>query len=675
MPRAVRLGRYQLLNQIAFGGMAEIYRAKTFTADGTPMLVAIKRVLRHLSEDDEFIQMLADEARIAGLLSHPAIARVFEFAKVGDEYFIAMEYVDGKDVRSILDKCRAEGRWIPPEMAAFIVAEALEGLHSAHETTDDQGRSLNLIHRDVSPSNIICSYEGAVKLVDFGIAKATLSRVKTRAGIIKGKVKYMSPEQAMGRKLDRRSDIFSAGIVLYEMLTRVPPFMARNEMELILKVRDAKYVPVREHNPAVPPALELIVDQAMSKSRSRRFQSALEFAQALRDYIAVHAAGLNRRHLSRYLKSLFRHEIDADRKVLASYELDFEEPAEQPDVGVNLIADALGAKAQYSGFSPSPTGHVQLDQNSGSLSQPNQGHPQAPSAGLEPASDSQSPQPSDEPTELLSNDEVDSLIVSSTHPAALAPRERDEDSLAGDIEVARQPVDHDAPTILLELSDELLMEAARRMEEASRRLDLRNQAENVTNDGEPPGPGGDVPSDSLHEMPTTILDRNSDLMAIIEQVRREAEATGLPTRVQLSDAPATSPDNEDSSPTGEPPPPPGTFPAQPPTGEPEQGQTASGPNLSRLAAGNAGTADPTSQPMVWHGGSQSPLPHPMGGTTTPGFPITTPPATFLPQDVPPPPTAPKDIKEDPLPPPPAPRDTKEDSLPPPPPPLPQSKNG
>jgi serine/threonine-protein kinase len=341
-----------LLDRIAFGGMAEIYRAKTFDGVGNVHLVAIKRVLRHLSEDDEFIQMLVDEARIASMLTHPSIAKVYEFGHAGGDYFIAMEFVFGKDVRSMLERCRTEGRWLPPEICAFVMMQTLKGLHAAHELQDPQGKSLNLIHRDVSPSNIICGYDGEVKLCDFGIAKATLSRVQTRAGVIKGKVKYMSPEQALGRKLDRRSDLFSAGSVLYEMLTRVPPFLAPNEMELILKVRDAKYVPVRERNPTIPPALEVIVDTAMSKSRSHRYQTAKDFAEALGDFLHTHARGFRHTHLARFLKSLYRDEIAKEQHIVDTYEV---VEADEERIGENLIADALGPRAAWSSFSPVPT--------------------------------------------------------------------------------------------------------------------------------------------------------------------------------------------------------------------------------------------------------------------------------------------------------------------------------
>ncbi|HUH03975.1 MAG TPA: serine/threonine-protein kinase, partial [Kofleriaceae bacterium] len=198
MRRAQQLGRYHLLDRIAFGGMAEIYRAKTFDSHGHAHLVAVKRVLAHLAEDDDFIQMLVDEAKIAGLLRHPNIARVYEFARAHGEYFIAMEHVDGKDMRSILERCRQQKRPMPAQHVAYIGSEVATALHAAHTAVDNRGRPLRIVHRDVSPSNVICSYTGEVKLCDFGIAKATLSKVNTKTGVIKGKVKYMSPEQALG---------------------------------------------------------------------------------------------------------------------------------------------------------------------------------------------------------------------------------------------------------------------------------------------------------------------------------------------------------------------------------------------------------------------------------------------------------------------------------------------
>src|SRR5262249_8320240 len=162
-----------------------------FDAQGHAHLVAVKRVLAHLAEDDDFIQMLVDEAKIAGVLKNANIARVYEFARAHGEYFIAMEHVDGKDLRTILERCRQRKKPMPPQHAAYVAAEIASALHAAHTATDNQGRPIRIVHRDVSPSNVICAYSGEVKLCDFGIAKATLSKVNTKTGVIKGKVKYM----------------------------------------------------------------------------------------------------------------------------------------------------------------------------------------------------------------------------------------------------------------------------------------------------------------------------------------------------------------------------------------------------------------------------------------------------------------------------------------------------
>lgn len=332
--------------------MAEIYRAKTFDGEGHAHLVAVKRVLAHLAEDDDFIQMLVDEAKIAGLLKHPNIARVYEFARAHGEYFIAMEHVDGKDLRTILERCRQQKRPMPPQHAAYVGAEIASALHAAHTAVDNRGRPLRIVHRDVSPSNVICSYTGEVKLCDFGIAKATLSKVNTKTGVIKGKVKYMSPEQALGRKLDHRSDIFSLGSCLYEMLTRLPPFTASNEMDLLVKVRDAKYRPVSELSRSVPPELEKITDRCLTRSRAHRYQTAAEVAAALRDFLRTHMANYSRSHLGRYVRKKFSSEIERELRMLEEYVVD---DVPSGDVGENLIAGVLGPKARYTEFTPRPT--------------------------------------------------------------------------------------------------------------------------------------------------------------------------------------------------------------------------------------------------------------------------------------------------------------------------------
>jgi serine/threonine-protein kinase len=346
---AQQLGRYHLLDRIAFGGMAEIFRAKTFDSRGREHMVAVKRVLRHLSEDDDFLQMLVDEAKIASRLDHPNIAKVYEFVRVGDDYFIAMEFVDGKDVRSILDRCRADGLWLSPQDCAYIIMRTAEGLHSAHEQRDGAGSSLHIVHRDVSPSNVIISFQGHVKLCDFGIAKASLSRIQTRTGVIKGKVKYMSPEQAMGRPLDRRSDVFSAGSVLYEMLTKQPPFSAENEMELIFRVRDAKFARPTRFNPEIPQPLERILRKALSRSLGSRHQSALELAEELRRFLAEAAPDYTPGRLGRLVREMFKQEIEKDLRLLEEFVVGRADPAA---VGHNLLAEVLGEGAPYTMFTP-----------------------------------------------------------------------------------------------------------------------------------------------------------------------------------------------------------------------------------------------------------------------------------------------------------------------------------
>ncbi len=350
--RAQQLGRYHLLDRIAFGGMAEIYRAKTFDATGQPHLVAVKRVLAHLAEDDDFIQMLVDEAKIASVLRHASIARVYEFARAHGEYFIAMEHVDGKDMRTVLERCRTKKKPIPPEHAAYIGAEVGSALHAAHSAVDTRGRPLRIIHRDVSPSNIICSYAGEVKLCDFGIAKATLSRVQTKTGVIKGKVKYMSPEQALGRKLDHRSDVFSLGSCLYEMLTRIPPFTATNEMDLLIKVRDAKYRPVSEVAPGIPIELEQITDKCLTRSRANRYQTAAEAENDLRTFLRKFMPNYSRSHLGRFIRKSFAQEIERELRMLEEYVLT-DEPSD--DVGENLIPADPDFDPPEIPFQPKPT--------------------------------------------------------------------------------------------------------------------------------------------------------------------------------------------------------------------------------------------------------------------------------------------------------------------------------
>jgi serine/threonine-protein kinase len=349
MQHAQQLGRYHLLDRVAFGGMAEIYRAKTADAQGRLRLVAVKRVLGHLCEDDEFIQMLIDEARLTALLNHANIARLYEFSRVGTEYFIAMEYVDGKDMRALLERARQAQELLPEQLIAYIGMQVARGLNGAHLQTDSHGNPLNIVHRDVSPSNVLLSYEGEVKLCDFGIAKASGARSQTKTGVIKGKVKYMSPEQAMGRKLDHRSDLFSLGTLLYEMLTLQAPFTAQTEIELLFAVRDARKRPIRELRPDLHRHLEGIINCAMEKQRSQRFQTGEEFARALQEFLESNYPGFGRPQLANAMKRMFEREREREQAVLGEYVIDAEK-ADLNNLGENLLADVLGPDAEYTQF-------------------------------------------------------------------------------------------------------------------------------------------------------------------------------------------------------------------------------------------------------------------------------------------------------------------------------------
>jgi serine/threonine-protein kinase len=250
---------------------------------------------------------------------------------------------------------------LPVDDVVYVIARSLEGLHHAHVARDARGEPLRIVHRDFSPSNVLVGYDGVVKLCDFGIAKASHNRIQTKTGIIKGKVKYMSPEQAFGRKLDWRSDVFSAGSVLYELCSGEAPFTAPNEIDLIFAVRDAQPRPVREVAPHLPEELCAIIEKSMARSRSARFQSALEFRNALLSFLRRHNPSYRRTRLASFMKKIFHDEIERELRAMEDFVLDVSVRGE--DFGKNLIASALPKDAPFSRFSPNPTGSVQAAPN------------------------------------------------------------------------------------------------------------------------------------------------------------------------------------------------------------------------------------------------------------------------------------------------------------------------
>lgn len=281
-PPLEEFGNYYLLEKIAVGGMAELFKARQRGVANFEKIVAIKRILPHLSDNDEFVRMFIDEAKLAAQLTHPNIAQIYDLGKASGFYYIAMEYVDGKDLRSLLRKVREFKMPLPEPVAAFVAMKVAGALDYAHRKKGMNGKDLKLVHRDISPQNVLISSEGAVKLVDFGIAKAATKSTQTMAGALKGKLLYMSPEQALGQPLDSRSDIYSLGLVLFELLTGERCFQADSELGVLEKVRLGKVQDVQLVNPGVSKEMSDIIQKALLKDVDRRYPSARFFERDLK---------------------------------------------------------------------------------------------------------------------------------------------------------------------------------------------------------------------------------------------------------------------------------------------------------------------------------------------------------------------------------------------------------
>ena len=294
-PSMQRLGPFELVRELAVGGMAELYLAKTTGVAGFEKYVALKTIHSNFAENPDFIAMLVNEAKLAVQLSHPNIAQTFDLGRVGDTYYMTMEYVDGIDVFRLLRAAENRDLQLPFGACALIAHDLAAALDHAHSRCDVVGRPLGVVHRDVSPQNVMISYDGVVKLVDFGIAKAS-NFVRQTDGGITGKLYYLSPEQARGAQLDARSDIYSAGIVLYEMITGHPLYV-ETEFYLVLELsREGNVVPPSKLRPDVPPELERIVLRALEPQPERRYQHAGEFATDLHQFLrarALHFSGAN----------------------------------------------------------------------------------------------------------------------------------------------------------------------------------------------------------------------------------------------------------------------------------------------------------------------------------------------------------------------------------------------
>ena len=315
----IRFGKYLILDKIATGGMAELFRAKITSVEGFEKLVAIKKILPNLTQDSNLINMFIDEAKLAAMLTHQNIVQIYDLGSMEGAYFIAMEYIQGKDLRVLSNKSKEKGLPLPLEYALYITSRICSGLDYSHNLKDFQGNPLKLIHRDISPQNILVTYEGEVKIVDFGIAKAARKTADTREGLIKGKVAYMSPEQAAGKTIDHRSDIFSAGILLYEMITGVRMFDGA-DLNVLDKVRNADFQKAETIVSELPAEVSEILRRALARAPSRRYKSCVAMLADLEECLSSFAVRPRAEGLSHYMKALFAEEIAAEAAALLKIE-------------------------------------------------------------------------------------------------------------------------------------------------------------------------------------------------------------------------------------------------------------------------------------------------------------------------------------------------------------------
>jgi uncharacterized protein (TIGR02265 family) len=307
---AQTLGKYQLVKKLAVGGMGEVWLARQKGPVGFEKLVVVKTLLKHLKEDQEFVNMFFDEARIAAVLNHPNIAQIYDLGEDKGEYFIAMEYVHGLSLRDVVVHALERGDGMPLALKCRVIADAAAALDFAHQAKTPAGQPLDLIHRDVSPQNILVGFNGAVKLIDFGVAKAANKLVRTATGIIKGKYAYMSPEQAYGKPLDGRSDVFGLGTVFWEVLCTERLFKRDNETETLQAVVGAEIRPPSMLDRAVPKSLDPIVLSALERDVDDRYPSAAAFQRAIEGWLSKQRLPATSAHLAAFMRQLFPDDVD-----------------------------------------------------------------------------------------------------------------------------------------------------------------------------------------------------------------------------------------------------------------------------------------------------------------------------------------------------------------------------
>jgi TonB family protein len=340
-PQGSQFGQYVLEEHIATGGMADVYKARMVGMEGFQKTVAIKRILSTLTDSDEFVRMFIDEAKLAAQLNHNNIIHIYDLGKVDRSHYIAMEYIEGRDLRSILAECHEHGQTMPIDLALFITDLLASALDYAHKKRDFDNQALGLVHRDVSPQNVLISFEGDVKLCDFGIAKAASKATQTRAGALKGKLQYMSPEQAWGKDIDHRSDIFSLGLVLFEMLTNDKVFTGTSELSVLEQVRDPIITAPSMKNPEVDSDVDRIVFLALNAERDERYQSAEDMRRDLERVLGKKGWSADRSTLVDFLRGLDGGERAAAPPAAGAARPESAPPPAEPPPSTPVVESAL----------------------------------------------------------------------------------------------------------------------------------------------------------------------------------------------------------------------------------------------------------------------------------------------------------------------------------------------
>jgi serine/threonine protein kinase len=334
LPR--RFGKYELLEKIGSGGMAEIFLARLTGIEGFEKLLVVKKILPGFASNRSFVKMLIEEAKISSVLHHPNVVQIYDLGQVDDQYFIAMEYVHGKDLLKILSRCVNLKKRIPLKLSIYIVAEVCKGLSYAHAARDLRGQPLHIIHRDVSPSNVILSFDGDVKIMDFGVARAR-NQQDTRSGVLKGKLGYMSPEQVTGQSLDFRSDIFSLGTILYEAITLKRLFLGKTDLETLINIRDVRIEKRLEKHSYIPQPIADIIRTACARLPEERFPTAMEMHDALIDFLFEQGLRVRPRDVGEFIQEVF----DEDHQLRLSV------PPEPLDRELEAAAAAAEASGEH----------------------------------------------------------------------------------------------------------------------------------------------------------------------------------------------------------------------------------------------------------------------------------------------------------------------------------------